>query len=76
MKGPKIVKYYSCEHCDENSDVGMNLSQCNIIPNIKYPFSGAIMIWNYKTPDECTCLIKKQRKEKLEKINETKLQKN
>ena len=62
MKGPKLVKYYSCEHCDENSDVGMNLSRCEI-------FDYMIMIWDYNTPKECPYLIKKQRKEKLEKIN-------
>ena len=66
MKGPKIVKYYSCEHCDENSDVGVNLSRCEIMTYM-------IMIWDYNTPEECPYfLIKKQRKEKLEKINEIK----
>ena len=66
MKGPKLVKYYSCEHCEDNYPITINVSRCYINDKQR-----DWKIWNYKTPKECPFLLKEIRKEKLYIINES-----
>jgi hypothetical protein len=59
MKGPKLVKYYSCESCEYL----IHSSHCS-----KTELNQGL-IYDKQTPNDCPYIISKKRKEKLEQIN-------
>jgi hypothetical protein len=61
MKGPKLRSPYSCENCDQKSEVTMSLVYCGLL---------VTFIRSNETPEKCPYLIKEVRKRKLNKLNE------
>jgi hypothetical protein len=63
MRGPKLIKYHSCDGCEHLVHITRMVCLCNLLNDDKGN------IWNAMTPEDCPYLIKIHRKNKLNRIN-------